>query len=227
VAIDNNYAIWRAFENEYWPAHYFIDAQGRIRHHHFGEGDYDGSERVIQQLLAEAGKTGVSSSIVAVNASGAEAAPDTQDAQSPETYVGYMRAENFASPGGAVPDARHSYDLQALRLNEWGVAGAWTVGGESAVLDDKGGSVAYRFHARDLHLVMGPGPNGSPVRFRVTIDGTAPGASHGADTDAEGAGVVERQRLYQLIRQNGVVADHTFMIEFLDPGVQVFAFTFG
>ncbi len=182
---------------------------------------------MIQQLLAEAGKTGVSSSIVAVNASGAEAAPDTQDAQSPETYVGYMRAENFASPGGAVPDARHSYDLQALRLNEWGVAGAWTVGGESAVLDDKGGSVAYRFHARDLHLVMGPGPNGSPVRFRVTIDGTAPGASHGADTDAEGAGVVERQRLYQLIRQNGVVADHTFMIEFLDPGVQVFAFTFG
>ncbi len=227
VAIDNDYAIWRAFGNEYWPAHYFIDAEGRIRHHHFGEGDYDGSERVIQQLLAEAGKTGVSSSIVAVHASGAEAAPDEKDAQSPETYVGYMRAENFVSPGGAVADARHVYDVRALALNDWGVAGAWTIGGESAVLDEKGGGIAYRFHARDLHLVMGPGADGSPVRFRVTIDGSAPGDSHGADTDAAGAGVVERQRLYQLVRQNGDVADHTFRIEFLDPGVQVFAFTFG
>ena len=227
VAIDNNYAIWRAFDNDYWPAHYFIDAEGRIRHHHFGEGDYDGSERVIQQLLAEAGKTDVSSSIVAVHASGAEAAADVEDVQSPETYVGYSRAENFVSPGGAVPDARHLYDVPALRLNDWGVAGAWTIGKESAALNEKGGSIAYRFHARDLHLVMGPGPDGSPVHFRVTIDGTAPGESHGADTDAEGMGVVERQRLYQLVRQGGAGGDHTFMIEFLDPGVQVFAFTFG
>jgi cytochrome c biogenesis protein CcdA/thiol-disulfide isomerase/thioredoxin len=227
VAIDNDYAIWRAFENEYWPAHYFIDAQGRIRHHHFGEGDYDGSERVIQQLLAEAGKTDFSSNIVAVNASGAEAAADEKDVQSPETYVGYTRADNFVSTGGAVPDAPHLYDVKAPRLNEWGVAGAWTIGGESATLDEKGGSIAYRFHARDLHLVLGPGANGAPVHFRVTIDGTAPGASHGADTDAEGMGVVERQRLYQLVRQDGAVGDHTFMIEFLDPGVQAFAFTFG
>ena len=138
-----------------------------------------------------------------------------------------MRAENFVSPGGAVADARHVYDVPALALNDWGVAGAWTIGGESAVLDEKGGGIAYRFHARDLHLVMGPGADGSPVRFRVTIDGSAPGGSHGADTDAAGAGVVERQRLYQLVRQNGDVADHTFRIEFLDPGVQVFAFTFG
>jgi cytochrome c biogenesis protein CcdA/thiol-disulfide isomerase/thioredoxin len=227
VAIDNNYAIWRAFQNEYWPAHYFIDAQGRVRHHHFGEGDYDESERVIQELLAEAGKTGVSSNIVAVNASGAEAAADIEDVRSPETYIGYTRAENFVSPGGAVPDAPHLYDVQAPKLNEWGVAGNWTIGGEDATLNQKGGAIAYRFHARDLHLVLGPGPDGAPVHFRVTIDGAAPGASHGADVDAEGMGVVEGQRLYQLVRQDGVVGDHTFRIEFLDPGVQAFAFTFG
>jgi thiol-disulfide isomerase/thioredoxin len=227
VAIDNNYAIWRAFENEYWPAHYFIDAQGRVRHHHFGEGDYYESERVIQELLAEAGKTDVSSNIVAVNASGAEAAADMKDVHSPETYIGYTRADNFVSPGGAVPDAPHLYDVQAPKLNEWGVAGNWTIGGESATLNQKAGAIAYRFHARDLHLVLGPGPEGAPVHFRVTIDGAAPGASRGADVDAEGMGVVEGQRLYQLVRQDGVVGDHTFRIEFLDPGVQAFAFTFG
>jgi len=227
VAIDNNYAIWRAFQNEYWPAHYFIDAQGRVRHHHFGEGDYDESERVIQELLAEAGKTGVSSNIVAVNAFGAEAAADMKDVQSPETYIGYTRADNFVSAGGAVPDAPHLYDVQAPKLNEWGVAGNWTIGGESATLNQKGGSIEYRFHARDLHLVLGPGPEPAPVHFRVTIDGAAPGMSHGADVDAEGMGVVEGQRLYQLVRQDGVVGDHTFRIEFLDPGVQAFAFTFG
>jgi cytochrome c biogenesis protein CcdA/thiol-disulfide isomerase/thioredoxin len=227
VAIDDNYAIWRAFQNEYWPAHYFIDAQGRVRHHHFGEGDYDESERVIQELLAEAGKTDVSSNIVAVNASGAEAAADMKDVQSPETYIGYTRADNFVSPGGAVPDAPHLYEVQAPKLNEWGVAGNWTIGGESATLNQKGGAIAYRFHARDLHLVLGPGPEGAPVHFRVTIDGAAPGMSHGADVDAVGMGVVEGQRLYQLVRQDGVVGDHTFRIEFLDPGVQAFAFTFG
>jgi cytochrome c biogenesis protein CcdA/thiol-disulfide isomerase/thioredoxin len=227
VAIDNNYAIWRASQNEYWPAHYFIDAQGRVRHHHFGEGDYDESERVIQELLAEAGKTDVSSNIVAVNASGAEAAADMKDVQSPETYIGYTRADNFVSPGGAVPDAPHLYEVQAPKLNEWGVAGNWTIGGESATLNQKGGAIAYRFHARDLHLVLGPGPEGAPVHFRVTIDGAAPGTSHGADVDAEGMGVVEGQRLYQLVRQDGAIGDHTFRIEFLDPGVQAFAFTFG
>jgi hypothetical protein len=226
VAIDNDYAIWRAFQNQYWPAHYFIDAQGRIRHHHFGEGDYDGSERVIQQLLAEAGKN-AAAGLVSVNASGVEAASDTKDVQSPETYLGYVRAENFASNGGAVPDARHLYELQEPRLNEWGVSGDWTIGGESAVLNEKGGSIAYRFHARDLHLVLGPGPSNAPIRFRVTIDGKAPGEGHGADTDAEGLGVVTEQRLYQLVRQTGEVGDHTFKIEFLDPGVQAFAFTFG
>ena len=227
VAIDNNYAIWRAFDNQYWPAHYFIDAEGRIRHHHFGEGEYSESERVIQQLLAETGKTGLSGDLVAVNASGAEAAPDMGSVQSPETYVGYDRAENFISPGGAVEDARHVYAAAMPRRNEWALSGDWTIGKEDAVLNQKGGSIVYRFHARDLHLVLGPAADGKPVRFRVTIDGMAPGMSHGSDVDAAGAGVVTGQRLYQLVRQSGTISDHTFEIEFLDPGVQAYAFTFG
>jgi cytochrome c biogenesis protein CcdA/thiol-disulfide isomerase/thioredoxin len=227
VAIDNDYAIWRAFGNQYWPAHYFIDAEGRIRHHHFGEGDYDESEHAIQQLLAEAGKSDVSADLVAVNASGAEAAPDMNNVGSPETYVGYDRAENFISPGGAVEDSRHVYTAAAPRLNEWALAGDWTVGKEDATLNESGGSIVYRFHARDLHLVLGPGPDGKPVRFRVTIDGAAPGDSHGTDVDADGQGIVTGQRLYQLIRQSGKIADRTFEIHFLDPGVQAYAFTFG
>jgi thiol-disulfide isomerase/thioredoxin len=227
VAIDNDYAIWRAFNNEYWPAHYFIDAEGRIRHHHFGEGDYEGSERVIQDLLAEAGRTALPAGIVAVKASGAEAASDTDDVRSPETYVGYDRAENFISPGGAVQNAPHSYSTGAPRLNEWGLAGDWTIGSEHAMLNQKGGSLVYRFHARDLHLVLGPATPGHPVHFRVTIDGAAPGASHGADIDADGAGVVTDERLYQLVRQSGAIADRTFEIRFLDPDVEVYAFTFG
>jgi cytochrome c biogenesis protein CcdA/thiol-disulfide isomerase/thioredoxin len=227
VAIDNDYAIWRAFNNQYWPAHYFIDAEGRIRHHHFGEGEYEESERTIQRLLAEVGKTDVSAELVAVNATGAEAAPDANNIGSPETYVGYDRAENFISPGGAVEDSRHLYAAVTPRLNEWALAGEWTIGKEDAALDEPGGSIVYRFHARDLHLVLGPGPDGKPVRFRVTIDGAAPSDSHGTDVDAEGQGVVTGQRLYQLIRQNGKVADHTFEIRFLDPGVQAYAFTFG
>jgi cytochrome c biogenesis protein CcdA/thiol-disulfide isomerase/thioredoxin len=226
VAIDNDYAVWRAFGNQYWPAHYFIDGQGRIRHHHFGEGDYAESERVIQQLLAEAGKT-VANDVVAVTASGAEAAPDMSNVGSPETYVGYDRAENFISPGGAVEDKPHVYATIEPRLNEWALAGDWTVGKEDAVLNEKGGRIVYRFHARDLHLVLGPGAEGMPVRFRVTIDGKTPGASHGADTDAGGQGTVTGQRLYQLVRQGGNIQDHTFEIEFLDPGVQAYAFTFG
>jgi cytochrome c biogenesis protein CcdA/thiol-disulfide isomerase/thioredoxin len=226
VAVDNNYAIWRAFNNQYWPAHYFIDTKGQIRHHHFGEGDYDGSERVIQQLVTEAGAT-VSAGLVSVNAAGVEAAPDLTEVQSPETYLGYERAEHFVSPGGAVRDKTHVYATGTPRLNEWGLAGEWTVGAEHAGLNKPDGRIVYQFHARDLHLVVGPAANGRPVRFRVTIDGAAPGHSHGIDVDADGQGVVTRQRLYQLIRQSGPIIDHTFEIQFLDLGVQAYAFTFG
>ncbi|MGB3582042.1 MAG: cytochrome c biogenesis protein DipZ [Roseiarcus sp.] len=227
VAIDNDYAIWRAFNNEYWPADYVIDAEGRIRHHYFGEGDYAESEKVIQQLLAEAGKGSQAANVVSVSATGAEAASDEADVKSPETYIGYMRAENFASPGGAVSDAAHDYSVADLKLNDWGLAGAWTVGGQYATLDKKDGAISYRFHARDLHLVLGPGADGAPVHFRVTIDGAAPGESHGADVDANGEGVVTENRLYQLVRQTGPIVDRTFTIEFLDPDVQAYAFTFG
>ena len=227
VAIDSDYAIWQAFGNEYWPALYFIDAQGRIRHEHFGEGDYDGSERVIRQLLAEAGQPPVVNGLNTVSGTGAEAASDVGDVRSPETYIGFRQAENYVSPGGAVRNASHVYTTGAPRLNEWGLAGDWTVGGEYAALEQAGGSIVYRFHARDLHLVMGPGPDGKPVRFQVTVDGAAPGDSHGTDTDTDGRGTVTSQRLYQLVRQSGPVADHTFEIRFLDPGVQAYVFTFG
>ena len=227
VAIDDDYAIWRAFNNEYWPALYFIDAEGHIRHHHFGEGDYDGSERVIKQLLAEAGRTALPGGLVTVSASGAEAAPDMSDARSPETYIGYERAEHFASPGGVTQDAPKSYEVGSLRLNEWGLSGNWTVGAERAVLDAADGAISFRFHARDLHLVLGPAQGGKPVRFRVTIDGAAPGNDHGADADAEGRGTVTEHRLYQLIRQTGEIGDHTFEIQFQDSEVQAYAFTFG
>ena len=227
VAIDNNYAVWRAFDNQYWPAHYFIDAEGRIRHHHFGEGDYDGSERVIQQLLAEAhGKT-MAEGLVEVNAAGAMAAADWNEVASPETYVGYTRAENFVSPGGAAKDAAHVYEPGMPALNQWGLSGNWTVGGEQATLNEAGGGIVYRFHARDLHLVLGPSADGRPVRFQVTIDGKAPGDSHGMDIDADGNGTVTGQRLYQLVRQSGPITDRTFEIRLLDPGVRAYAFTFG
>lgn len=228
VALDNDYAIWRAFENRYWPAHYFIDAKGQIRHHHFGEGNYDQSERVIQQLLAEAGRPVAATPLVSVKASGTEMAPGSaSDVKSPETYLGYERAENFVSPGGAIRDSRNVYAVGTPRLNEWGLTGDWTIEDEHAGLNAPGGSIVYTFHARDLHLVLGPGQDGRPVRFRVTIDGAAPGDHHGADTDAEGHGVVTEQRLYQLVRQSGSISDKTFRIEFLDPEVQAYAFTFG
>jgi cytochrome c biogenesis protein CcdA/thiol-disulfide isomerase/thioredoxin len=227
VAIDNEYGIWRAFDNQFWPAHYFIDARGRIRYHHFGEGEYDESERVLQRLLAEAGDKDYSTDFVTVSASGAQAAPDTNDVRSPETYIGYNRADNFVSPGGLVPDERHDYAEVSLALNQWSLAGDWTVGAEEGLLNKPGGRIAYRFHARDLHLVLGPAANNEPVRFRVTIDGAPPGEDHGADIDTNGRGMVDGQRLYQLIRQNGAISDRTFEIEFLDPGVQAYAFTFG
>ncbi|AOJ26915.1 cytochrome c biogenesis protein DipZ [Burkholderia seminalis] len=231
VAIDNGYAIWRAFNNEYWPAHYFVDAQGRVRHHHFGEGEYAQSERAIQSLLAEAGHPealNVPLGLAGAPANGALAAADSADVRSPETYVGYTRAESFTSPGGAVRDAAHRYDAPARPdLNDWGLAGTWNVGAERASLAAPDGRIVYRFHARDLHLVLGPGANGQPVRFRVTLDGAAPGAAHGTDVDAQGYGTVTGQRLYQLVRQPGAIADRTFAIEFLDPGVDAYAFTFG
>ncbi|HEX4179498.1 MAG TPA: cytochrome c biogenesis protein DipZ [Caulobacteraceae bacterium] len=228
VAIDNDHAIWRAFNNEYWPAHYFIDGQGRIRAHHFGEGDYDQSERIIQKLLAENGAAGVSRDIVAVKAEGVGVAANLKDNRSPETYVGYGRAENFANAGGDFNDKPHAFVRPTLAvLNNWGLAGNWTVGAENAVSNAAGGRIIYRFHARDLHLVLGPSANGKPVRFRVRLDGKAPGADGGMDVDANGDGVVSQQRLFQLVRQKGDIRDRTFEIEFLDPGVQAFAFTFG
>jgi cytochrome c biogenesis protein CcdA/thiol-disulfide isomerase/thioredoxin len=227
VAIDNDYAIWQAFGNQYWPAHYFIDAQGRIRHHHFGEGDYAESEKVIQDLLAEAGHTAPAEDLVSIDARGVEAAADMADVGSPETYIGYDRAAHFVSPGGAVPDVAHDYSVSAPALNDWGLSGTWTVEEERAILDKASGGITFRFHARDLHLVLGPGPQGQPVHFTVTIDGKAPGADHGTDTDAEGRGTVTGERLYQLVRQKGEVADHTFEIRFDEPGVAAYAFTFG
>src|SRR5580658_2514294 len=228
VAIDSDYAIWKAFNNAYWPAHYFIDGKGRIRHHHFGEGEYDESERVMQELLKENGAKSLADGTINVTANGAEAAPDLQDTRSPETYIGYNRAEHFASAQLFAQDTRMAYTPQPrLTLNQWALGGTWKVGPESAVLDSAPGKIVFRFHARDLHLVLGATKNGKPIRFKVTLDGTSRGDDHGSDTDAGGAGTVQGHRLYQLIRQKGAVEDRTFEIEFLDPGVQAFAFTFG
>ncbi len=228
VAIDSDYKIWRAFNNEYWPAHYFIDGKGRIRYHHFGEGNYDESERVIQQLLKENGATSLSTGVIDVTGAGVEAAADNRNVGSPETYIGYTRAENFASVEPLARDSRKTYSPQPrLSRNQWALGGAWNVGPESAVLQSAPGKIVYRFHARDLHLVLGPAKNGKPIRFVVKLDGTPPGEDHGADTDAAGAGTVKGNRLYQLIRQKGAVEDRTFEIDFLDPGVEAFAFTFG
>ncbi|SAK71706.1 cytochrome c biogenesis protein transmembrane region [Caballeronia hypogeia] len=234
VAIDNNYAIWRALNNQYWPAHYFIDAQGNIRYHHFGEGDYAHSEHVIQQLLAEAGHGASPATAMTAKSNdeasgnGAMMQADNADMRSPETYIGYERAEQFMSPGGQAADRIQDYSApKALDVNDWGLAGAWKVGAEHATLEGSNGRIVYRFHARDLHLVLGPSKDGKPVRFRVSIDGAAPGASHGSDVQADGTGTVKEERLYQLVRQSGPVADRTFTIEFLDPGVEAYAFTFG
>ncbi|WP_219094472.1 cytochrome c biogenesis protein DipZ [Pseudomonas sp. UMAB-40] len=228
VAIDNDYKIWRAFNNEYWPAHYFADAQGRIRYHHFGEGEYAESERVIQQLLREAGATKVADGLINADATGVQLAPDMNEVQSPETYVGYQRAEHFVPETGLVPDKVSAYSTPAqLALNDWGLDGQWNVGSERATSSAPASRIVYRFHARDLHLVLGPGADGKPVRFKVLIDGKAPGDAHGTDVAPDGSGSVTEQRLYQLVRQNGGVTDRTFSIEFLDPGVSAYAFTFG
>jgi len=228
VAVDSEYVIWRAFQNQYWPALYFIDAQGRVRFHHFGEGDYREAEMVIQQLLIEAGATDVGREPVSVEPQGAEVAADWDSLRSAENYVGYARTEGFVSPGGAVLDVPRAYMPPArLRLNEWALSGDWTVKNEVAVLNKANGVVAYRFHARDLNLVMGPVAPGTSVKFRVTIDGAPAGAAHGSDVDEQGYGTVDRQRTYQLIRQPKPIADRQFEIEFLGPGVEIFDFTFG
>ena len=230
IAIDNDYAIWRAFKNQYWPALYFVDAQGRVRHHHFGEGAYQQSEMTIQALLAEAGggAGATDREPVSVDPQGIEAAADWSSLRSPENYVGYGRTQSFASPGGVVRDKPRLYRLPArLRLNDWALAGDWTMKKEAAALNTPNGRIAYRFHARDLHLVMGPAAPGTSVRFRVLIDGQPPGAAHGIDVDEQGNGTVTEQRLYQLIRQPQPIADRQLEIEFLDPGVEAYAFTFG
>lgn len=227
VALDNDYAIWKAFNNKYWPADYLVDVNGNIRHHHFGEGKYEETEKHIQELLKERNGQTTFSDTVKVSGSGAEAPPDT-DVQSPETYVGYERADAFMSPGGFRQDKPFRYSVpEHLELNQWGFSGNWTDGAQQATLTATPGKIVYRFHARDLHLVLGPSSNGKPIRFRVMIDGKPPGDNHGVDTDTAGNGAVTEHRLYQLIRQKGTVDDRTFEIEFLEPGVQVFAFTFG
>lgn len=227
IAIDNNYRIWQAFNNQYWPAHYFIDANGRIRYQHFGEGDYAQSERVIQTLLRLAGGKDTSTAISQVHGQGVEQAASRQTDISPETYLGYQRAENFAS-APAVQDSAADYAASPLlSLNHWALAGNWTIGAERATLNTPDGRIVYRFHARDLHLVLGPAVTGQPIAFKVTLDGKAPGEMHGVDVAPDGSGVITDQRLYQLIRQTDGAGEHTFSIEFERAGVSAYAFTFG
>ena len=228
VALDPDYAVWQAFDNNYWPAMYFADAEGRIRHHYYGEGEYEMSEMVIQQLLADAGFGGFSGELVTADGDGIEAQADWADLETSETYVGYRQAQGYAGADDIVPDLRFTYTVPAsLDLNTWALGGEWTAGAENATANAADASIAFRFHARDLHLVMGTPNPGASVRFRVTIDGGVPGDAHGIDCDADGAGVASDQRLYQLIRQPGNVQDRTAEITFLDPGVEVFVFTFG
>jgi thiol-disulfide isomerase/thioredoxin len=228
VAIDNDYAIWDGFHNRYWPACYFADAQGQLRHHRFGEGDYPMSEMVLQQLLTEAGRGGSDHDLVSVDPGGVEVAADWASLRSPENYLGSARTDNFASPNGAVLGTRHRYAAPPqLGLNHWALSGDWTVGRGAIALNQAGGRILYRFHARDLHLVLAPPAPESPVRFRVRLDGQPPGPAHGSDLDDHGTGTLTHPRLYQLIRQPGPIRDRTLEVTFLDPGVQAYAFTFG
>lgn len=228
LAVDNDYTIWNAFENRYWPALYFIDARGTIRHRQFGEGNYDQAERMIQALLAETKDGGISRETVTIDAQGVEAAPDWANLRSPEIYLGANRTEKFVARRSAAAGSRRAYVVPPrLQLNEWSLGGEWTVRSEAVFLDQPPGRIACRFHARDLHLVIGPAQPGARVRFQVRIDGQPPGAAHGADVDDQGSGVVVDHRLYQLIRQRGPIPDRQFEIEFLDPGAEAFSFTFG
>jgi thiol-disulfide isomerase/thioredoxin len=221
VAVDNDYEIWSAFANRYWPALYFVDSDGIIRDHHFGEGRYEQSERVIQGLL------GVERELVSVEGLGVEAAADWDHLRTPETYLGYWRSDHFASPGGAALDERRAYELpQHLRLNHWALAGEWTIAAENVELDRAGGSIAFRFHARDAHLVLSRRAP-EPIPFRVLLDGGAPGRSGGVDVDEDGNGLLRDGRMHQLVREHDAVCQRTLEITFLEPGAEAYAFTFG
>jgi hypothetical protein len=224
----SDYGVWNAFANRYWPAVYIADAEGRIRHHQFGEGGYEECEKVIQLLLRRAGRDGVGDDVVSIAPDGFEAQADWTNLESPETYLGYLQGQNFASPGEADLKERHRYALpDQLDLNEWALAGDWTVGQRATVLNGTKGQIAFRFHARDVHLVLGPGERGASVPFRVLIDGEPPGDAHGLDIDQDGDGTVTQQRLYQLVRERGPISDRTFEITFLATGVEAYVFTFG
>jgi len=228
IVLDSDYAIWRAFDNHYWPAVYVADAEGRIRHHHFGEGGYEECERIIQRLLGETGRGGIGDDLVSVADDGFEAQADWGNLQSPETYLGYEQGQNFASPGGAELDEPRDYVApDRLTLNHWALSGGWTVGRRASVLNRADGRIAFRFHARDVHLVMGPRARGTSAPFRVLVDGEPPGAAHGLDVDEQGHGTLAQQRLYQLIRQRGPITDRTFQLTFPAPDVEAYAFTFG
>ena len=228
IAIDSDFAVWQAFHNQYWPALYFVDAQGQIRHEYFGEGEYEQSERMLQKLLGEAGATAIDPELVSVDASGAEVAADWGSLESPESYLGFQRGARFASPGDTAFDESRVYAApEQLDVNRWALSGDWTIAQQFIRLNEAGGRLQFRFHARDLHLVMGPAARERPVRFRVLIDGQPPGAAHGVDVDEEGNGIVREPRLHQLVRQPGPIADHTFEIVFADPDVQAYVFTFG
>jgi hypothetical protein len=227
VAVDSNWTIWKAFNNSYWPAHYFIDAKGRLRHTHFGEGEYDQSEQVIRKLLAERNGAPVSGGLAQINATGVQAAPDFAAMASPETYLGYEKAQNYAGSQALKPDQPTTYAFPAsLKHNQWALAGLWKDTAAFASSHAAGARIRFQFHARDLNMVLGP-PASGKVRFRITIDGKPPGADHGVDVDAQGQGVIDSQRLYQLVRQKDVTGDRTFEVEFLDPGAQAYTFTFG
>ncbi|TFW15446.1 thioredoxin family protein [Duganella callida] len=227
IAVDSNQEIWRSWGNQYWPAIYLTDANGKVRYHQFGEGDYAKTEKAIQSLLAEARGAAVDSTLVNPSSNDEQKAPDLASLQSEETYVGYSKATNFHSTTRVRPDRALNYAVDRLGMNQWGLLGQWVVGAESAVVDAPGAGLAYQFSARDLHLVAGPGKAGAKVRIQVTIDGRAPGADHGADTDADGNGVIDATRLYQLVRQSGQVKQRRFEVRFLDKGAEAFAFTFG
>jgi thiol-disulfide isomerase/thioredoxin len=228
IAVDSDYAVWRAFSNRYWPAVYIADADGQIRHHQFGEGGYEECERVVQRLLREAGREGIGDDLVAVAAGGFEAQADWTNLRSPETYLGYEQAQNFASTGGVELDEPHTYGApDSLELNQWALAGDWTIERGASVLNGADGQIAFRFHARDVHLVMGPRARDTPVPFYVLVDGEPPGEARGLDVDEQGHGTVTQQRLYQLVRQPGSITDRTFEITFPAPGVEAYAFTFG
>ncbi len=228
VALDPDYGVWNAFANSYWPAVYIADMDGRIRHHHYGEGGYDECERVVQRLLRDAGRDGIDDELVSVTPQGFEVQADWSNLKTPETYVGYQQGQSFASADDLVPDNLHTYVLpEPLNLNEWALAGGWAIESRASVSIEPGARIAFRFRARDVNLVMGPRPRGASIPFRVTVDGEPPGDAHGLDVDEQGNGTLHQQRLYQLVREPGSITDRTVEITFLEPGAEAYCFTFG